>query len=237
MEPPLFLRQWSRHRMEANGLGIILFRYADWLAKQGYSRNTIHQYTQAVEHFGFWREGRSRLPHRVTLAETKKFLTTHLSCCHCPTPAVTTYKTCRAALHRLMAMLGGEMPSSKTEEASSPAGMLIADFDRYLEKVFGLSAATRCYRRRYAEEFLAWRFKRGRLDPARLCFADFVRYVNFRTPLLQRASVGVMITSLRSLTRFLEFEERCPAGLSQAWPTLPSWKQAPPSDVLTRKES
>ena len=61
MESRLFLRQWSRHRMEANGLGIILFRYADWLEKRGYSRNTIHPYTQAVENFGFWRENRSRL--------------------------------------------------------------------------------------------------------------------------------------------------------------------------------
>ena len=237
MESHLFFRQWSRRRMEANGLGIILFQYADWLAKQGYSRNTIHQYTQAVEHFGFWREGRSRLPDQVALAETRKFLTTHLPSCHCPTPAVTTYKTCRAALHRLMAMLGGEVSSPKTEEAPSPAGVLISDFDRYLGKVFGLSAATRCYRRRYAREFLAWRFKGGQLDPAKLCFADFVRYVNFRTPSLQRTSVAVMITSLRSLTRFLEFEERCPAGLSQAWPTVPSWKQSPPSNVLTWKES
>jgi site-specific recombinase XerD len=129
------------------------------------------------------------------------------------------------------------MSTSKAEEASSPAGGLIADFDRYLEKVFGLSAATRCYRRRYAEEFLAWRFKRGPLDPAKLCFADFVRYINFRTPSLQRTSVGVIITSLRSLTRFLEFEERCPTGLSQAWPTVPSWKQSPPPNVLTWKES
>jgi hypothetical protein len=41
--------------MAANGLGIILFRYADWLLEKGYSRGTIHLYTQALEHFGFWR--------------------------------------------------------------------------------------------------------------------------------------------------------------------------------------
>jgi hypothetical protein len=42
--------------MAANGLGIILFGYADWLREKGYSRNTIHLYTQAVEHFGFLRQ-------------------------------------------------------------------------------------------------------------------------------------------------------------------------------------
>jgi hypothetical protein len=41
--------------MAANGLGIILFRYANWLQEKGYSRNRIHLYTQALEHFGFWR--------------------------------------------------------------------------------------------------------------------------------------------------------------------------------------
>jgi Transposase IS66 family len=40
-------------RMAATGLGIILFRYADWLHANGYSGHTIHLYTQAVERFGF----------------------------------------------------------------------------------------------------------------------------------------------------------------------------------------
>jgi hypothetical protein len=55
MDSFIFLRKVARRRMAANGLGIILFRYADWLQEKGYGRNTIHLYTQAVEHFGFWR--------------------------------------------------------------------------------------------------------------------------------------------------------------------------------------
>jgi hypothetical protein len=51
MESPLFRRKWACRRMAANGLDIILFQYAEWLLGQGYCRNTIHQYTQAVEHF------------------------------------------------------------------------------------------------------------------------------------------------------------------------------------------
>jgi hypothetical protein len=55
MDSSLFLRKCTCRRMAANGLGIILFRYADWLHAKGYSRHTIQLYTQAVEHFGFWR--------------------------------------------------------------------------------------------------------------------------------------------------------------------------------------
>ena len=64
----VFLRECSRRRMAANDLGIILFRFADWLQERGGSRNTILQYTQAVEHFGFWRSQGKRGPkHRLKI--------------------------------------------------------------------------------------------------------------------------------------------------------------------------
>jgi site-specific recombinase XerD len=77
----------------------------------------------------------------------------------------------------------------------------------------------------------------ARFDMRSLSFPDFVRYINFRLPGLQRGSVKVLITSLRSLTRFLEFQGLCAAGLSQAWPTVPSWKQSAPGGILTQKQS
>jgi site-specific recombinase XerD len=134
-----------------------------------------------------------------------------------------------------MAMLGCRNPSSQSS-GEGPLGMLVADFDQHLAKVCGLSPATRFYRRRYAREFLEWRFESKRWDLTKLCFADFVNYVKFRAPRLKPASVGVMMTSLRALVRFLEFEGRCRSGLSQAWPTVPNWKQSPPPDVLSARE-
>jgi site-specific recombinase XerD len=110
---------------------------------------------------------------------------------------------------------------------------LVAAFDRHLQRVCGLSAATRLYRRRYAREFLQWRFKGRRWDLTKLGFVDFLTYVQGRAAQLTPASVGVMVSSLRSLVRFLEFAGRCRPGLAQAWPTLPNWKQAPPAKVLT----
>jgi integrase/recombinase XerD len=222
--------------MAANGLGIILFRYADWLHGKGYSRDTVHQYTQAVEHFGFWRAKRHPSSQNVQHSEVAEFLHSHLSRCDCPPPAATRLQTCRSALNRLMAMLGCGNPSSQSSEDEGPIGALVADYDLHLEKVCGLSPATRFYRRRYAREFLEWRFERKRWDLTKLCFADFVDYVKFRAPRLKPASVGVMMTSLRALVRFLEFAGRCRSGLSQAWPRMPNWKHSPPSDVLSARE-
>jgi integrase/recombinase XerD len=222
--------------MAANGLGIILFGYADWLRENGYSRNTIHLYTQAVEHFGFWRAKRHPHSQSVQPSEVAEFLNSHLSRCGCPPPAATSLQTCQSALNRLMTMLGCRNPSSQSCEGEGPTGTLVAVFDQHLTKVCGLSPATRLYRRRYAREFLERRFEEKRWDLTKLCFADFVNYVKFRASRLKPASIGVMMTSLRSLVRFLEFEGQCRSGLSQAWPTVPNWKQSPPSDVLTTKE-
>jgi len=236
MDSCLFRRKWACRRMAANGLGIILFRYADWLLEKGYSRSTIHLYTQAVEHFGFWRAKHHARSRSVQASEVAEFLNSHLSLCDCPPPAATHLQTCRSALNRFMSMLGCRKSSWQSCEGEGPAGTLVADFDQHLRKVCGLSPATRFYRRRYAREFLKWRFEGKRWDLTKLCFSDFVDYVKLRAQLLKPASVGVMMTSLRTLVRFLEFEGRCRPGLSQAWPRVPNWKQSPPSDVLTTKE-
>jgi site-specific recombinase XerD len=131
-------------------------------------------------------------------------------------------------------MLGCRKPASG--EAEGPIGTLIDDFDQHLMRVCGLSPATRFYRRRYAREFLKWRFEGKKWDLTKLCFADVVEYVKLRAPRLRPGSVRVMMTSIRSLVRFLEFEGRCHSGLSQTWPAVPNWKQSPPSDVLTASD-
>ncbi len=236
MESPLFLREWSRRRMAANGLGIILFQFADWLQAKGYSRNSIHQYTEAVEHFGFWRSQEHPFSRKVTVSEIDEFLSSHLACCRCGQPANKTLKTCRTALHRLLEMFGYEKGGLQSDSRSGPIAVMVGQFDRHMVDVCGLCAATRLYRRRYAREFVTWRFKGRKFNPSALCFADFLRYVNFRAPSLEPASTAVMITSLRSLVRYFEFGEQCSPGLSRAWPTVSHWKRTVPTDILTVPE-
>lgn len=221
--------------MAANGLGIILFEYVDWLYKRGYGRDTIHQYTQAVEHFGFWRgKEKGALSGSAAHVEIKEFLSAQLDRCHCPKPAVTTLKTCRPALHRLLEMLG--CTRAQPKEANGLAAAQIANFDRYLKEVSGLSEATRLYRRRYVLEFLEWRFKGRGLDTTKLRGGDFLEYIRLRSSGLKPASVRVMITSLRSWIRFVEFEGHCLSGLSRFLPTVANWKHSLPSPVLTPVE-
>lgn len=232
----VFLRECCRRRMAASDLGIILFQFADWLQERGYSRNTVLQYTQAVEHFGFWRSQAHPGTHDLTRAEVAEFLSSHLASCHCPMPACKTLKTCRAALHQLLSMLDVSDTFEPLSNSSEMVATTVAGFDRFMSEVCGLSHATRLYRRRYALEFLTWRFKGGRLDPTLLCFTDFLRYVSWRTPSLRPGSMSVMITSLRSLVMFFEFGRQCQPGLSLLWPKVPNWKRSASPDVLCGRE-
>jgi len=222
--------------MATNGLGIILFRYADWLNEKGYSRNTVFQYTQAVEHFGFWRTGAHPRSHPITVSEVAEFMSSHLSCCRCPKPACKTIKTCRAALHALLSMLGIARPSSNLIIGSRAVIGTVDRFDDYMTAVCGLSPATRLYRRRYAREFLTWLFRGKQPDPAGLRATDLLRYLRLRAPLIRPGSVSVMLTSLRCLIRFFEFGGQCAPGLSQALPKVPNWKGPAAPEVLTNRE-
>ena len=222
--------------MAANGLGIILFEYADRLQGLGYSRDTIHQYTQAVEHFGFWRSQAFPRSRNVMVSEIAEFLTSHLPICRCPPPASRTFKTCRAALRQLMLMVGCVSPAPAVPTRLSPVAEVVDRFDCYLEDVCGLSDATRLYRRRYVREFLDWRFKGKRLMTTSLRLADFVRYASHRTPALRSNSVSVMTVSLRSFVKFLEIGQECAIGLSRLWPKMPNLNRAAAPEVLTERE-
>jgi len=127
---PFFSRRVCR-RMAGNDLGIILLQYVDWLHQRGYGRVTIQQYTQAVEHFGFWRGQRHPRSQYVRPAEVAEFLTSPLSRCHCPPPAVTTFQTCRSALNRLMSMLDCRKPAPPSYQGQGSIEKLVAEFDQH----------------------------------------------------------------------------------------------------------
>ena len=222
--------------MAANGLGIILFRYADWLCERGYARNTIHQYTQAIEHFGGWREVAYPRSRKIKASEVNEFLSVHLAHCSCVVPAVRSRNTCRAALARLLAMLGAGEPNQSRTRSGGPKELLLNDFDRHMETVCGLNMATRRYRKRYAREFLRWRFRQKQFDIDKLSAFDFFGYAQSRARELKPESLSVLLVSLGAFTRFLEFEGLCRHGLSHAWPSVARWRTSPPKTILNEEE-
>jgi len=86
-----------------------------------------------------WRSQAHPGTHDFSRSEVDEFLSSHLAACNCPMPACNTIKTCRAALRHLLSMLDVVEPSSS---GCSMVDAVVADFDRFMSDVCGLSHAT-----------------------------------------------------------------------------------------------
>jgi integrase/recombinase XerD len=234
-----FKRAFACRRMAASHLSIILEVFVSDLHGRGHSRNTIHFYVQAVEHFGRWLQQRRILVHAIREDHARRFLFQHLPRCACPIPAARSFRTCRAAIGRLMDTLHrhGFASSPKPRPLRLNAtDRLLEQFDHHLDRVCGLSASTRRARQRYARRFLSWRFKRGRLCLRALKPKDLLLFVNRYACTWTRGGIHDLIGGLRSFLRFLEFSEQLPVTLSHAVPKLAPIPANQPPTVLTPEQ-
>lgn len=137
----LFRRASVRDRILANPLGPVLRRFADHLSTRGHSPFTVQQYVFAAEHFGNW-IGSESVDHGSVL----RFISVHLPRCKCAKPAATSIATMRAALNRLLEMLGRGAPKPAAPQL---VATLLGEYEQHLRSASGLAAATIAYRVRY----------------------------------------------------------------------------------------
>lgn len=233
----IFRSAFVRRRMAASHLGIILHAFVLDLRARGHTINCIQSYGQIAEHFSRWLAMRHLKLRQIDEAVVEQFLCGHLSRCHCPRPAPTRRKNCRAALGRLLLFLRqthqiGEVvlaPDSNVER-------LVKNYDCHLAEVAGLSRATRQYRCRYAREFLRTRRTRGQLQFANLSTKILTVYVERRAQGLKPASLRVLTTSLRSLLRFLHFSGFLRQSWAQAVPSPAPWPRSSLPQILSEEQ-
>lgn len=221
----LFRSAFVRRRMAASQLGIILHRFVLDLHVRGHTLACIQSYGQIAEHFSRWLAERGLLLRQIDDAVVERFLCGHLRHCHCPRPAPTHARNCRAALGRLLIFLRGQrlIPERKKVRLSA-VERLIQAYERHLEEVGGLAPSTRQYRCRYAREFLQTRVIGGRVCLRNLSVADLMRYVQRRAHGLKPTSLRVLTIALRDLMRFFRFRgevsEGCVIGVPRPAPWL-----------------
>lgn len=234
-----FKRAFACRRMAASHLCIILDTFVGDLHRRGHSRNSIHFYVQAVEHFGRWLQRRRIAINAIQEGHVRQFLYRHLPRCRCPIPAVKSLQTCRAALGRLMVTLNCHgFISSLTPKVIRPnaTGRLLEQFDHHLHSLCGLSASTCRARRRYAHQFLSWRFEEGRLGLRALKPKDLLLFMQECARTWTHGGLHDLAVGLRSFLRFLEFSEQIPIALSQAVPKLAPIPTNQPPTVLTPEQ-
>jgi integrase/recombinase XerD len=109
---------------------------------------------------------------------------------------------------------------------ASPAGLLLARYQRYLVTERGLGAATA---RDYASKvrpFVAGREKAGGLDLDTLTAAEVTGFVLAACPGKPKGTAKLTVTALRSLLGFLHVEGLIGEPLGEAVPAVASWRLA-----------
>lgn len=202
-------------------------RFEGYLINRGHTDLTRQSYLSAIKHFLFWVENTPCNFRSNSRASIKMFLEEHLPGCCCPGPVYKEPKTVRAALNQMLSMRGYERLRTINNKAptTSELDIEIDLFDEYLKKVCGHAQSTRWYHRRHARKFLFWLFKcqtisRSKITPEALC-----RFVSEQASNLRPNSVGVLVYSLRTYLKFLQFHGHATPSLKGIIPRPPGWSQ------------
>ena len=222
--------QFTKHIQtdSTDGHGTIIRDFSICLKKRGHSDGTQHAYLSALKHFLCWFKKES--PHERTInSETVYiFLHQHLPVCNCLPPVRREYKTIRAALNHLLLIVGEDrLPAAKVPSAVE---RILLEFDDFQRDVCGLAQSTRVYRQRFVRLFLCWLFGTSKVDSTKITPETLLRFVTDQAVVLKPSSVSVLLSSLRSYLRFLQFKGEGNVSLLASVPRPPNWSlaQIPP---------
>jgi integrase/recombinase XerD len=220
----LFRRPRVLARLRANPLGAWIEAFVAYLEERGQPPGTIHQYVQAVEHFGTWLATERITVEGVTQATISAFLHDHLPRCRCHTPAPTCLYQVRAALAHLLRVPNGHPRRSQLNSLSNPIAATLEHYHSYLKDTCGLAESTCNYRARYAREFLLAKFGDGPLSWELLRPQDLMEFTARYASRCRPGSAQVAASSLRSLLRFFQLQGNCDPSLVAAVPHIPKWQ-------------
>jgi site-specific recombinase XerD len=115
-------------------------------------------------------------------------------------------------------------PRPSDPAPATPVEALIAEFGDYLVNERGLAAGSVYHHRRFARLFFT---EVGLTDTARLDGLTAADVTSFAVSQAQRRSPGdmrVLVSTVRSLLRFLHLTGRVPQPLAPAVPSVPGWR-------------
>jgi len=218
-----------RRRIRSNPIGPILERYVEYLVGRGHLPRTLRQYIYVVEHFGRWL-GRRPLDR----AMVQRFIRRHLPVCRCRMPAFRNLEWNRAALNRLLEMVG--MVPDRVGFPRGLVGNLLRRYQESLVTARGLTSLSvhkhlvlardmvtdLCVRR--TGQFGAW-------TPELI-----VRYVTKKARGHKPSTGKGFATRTRSFLRFLLQEGWICRDLSAAVPTFAHWRLATLPETLQKED-
>lgn len=217
-------------RLQAGREAGVLAGFVEFLHCRGHARNTVHQYVWAAERFLRWLRRRQQPLNSIDETVLRCFACRRRSARCSRNPRLAAL---RQLLHHLRST--GGVPARAT--AAKPAvERMVAEYDAHLDRVCGLAAATRLYRRRYAREFVQFVFGPERMDWRRLRPEHVLDFVAQYGRDGRIAAAQVAAVSLRSFLRWLEFQERVNARLIAAVPHFRQWRLTALPTVMSDRQ-
>jgi len=200
--------------------------FSDYLKARGHSDGTQHAYQSALRHFVCWLTKEPPESRAIDSRTVCTFLQEHLPACHCPSPVFKELKTVRAALNQLLLMLGQGRLQPLGSKGSAAVEYTLHQFDDFLRDVCGVAEATRLNRQRQVRTFLVALFGTGPIVPLSITSELLVKFVIDKATGLKPSSVGVLLSTIRSYLRFLQFKGESNVALIAAVPRPPNWSLA-----------
>ncbi len=217
----------AENRSIKTGLSAYTDAFARYLAERNYAARSIRGYVSCVSHFAHWSNGQHATLADINERLITRFLSEHLSDCHCELQCTHSHHMTRAALRHLLAMIRINAPCPP--ERSSDADAIAAEinrFDCYLAEVRGLSSSTRLGRGRHVRDFLLDCSSSQLVDPATLEPADIIRFMTHYTAHMTPTSIRTVSVSLRSYFAFCALQTERASALNAALPRVAQWRLA-----------
>ena len=186
-------------------LGPIADGFDDWLAANGYTRDSRGYLIRMLKHV----DADLRRRHVKEVGSL-----THLILHDCWRTLIKTYPSFAGTVRTLERYLAATnlIASAKPETASSAASILVEEYANYLHEVRGLASDTIAHRRHTAQWFLRHLDEEG-ITLKKIHCSHLESYITRTGKRLCRRTLQHEVSALRVFLRFLAMDGRVPAGL------------------------
>lgn len=205
--------------------------YRAWLLAKGYSPGSVRILLRNVSHLGVWLETRGLPGSPIAEATVREMFAARRALGRHAVPV-------GPGICRLLAFLAERDLLAEQPSVVSPLEHLVGDFEDWMIRERGLSAATVLRYANTARRFLTEQaLHDGVLDVAALRGADVNAFLLRECARVSAGSAKGRVAELRALLRFLYVGELIPLRLGGAVPPVGGWRLAtiphlvPPEDV------
>jgi integrase/recombinase XerD len=206
--------------------GAHLETLATALRDQHYAASTIHTHLREARAFGAWLTGQSYPLHDCSELLLERYL-------HIRAPSVRLHKRRRqritAAIHRLLEHLrraGVVAPRPVECRPETEVQQWLARYGAHLDHVQGLAPSTRRKYLFFATRLLETLSHQGSMTWSALTADRIIAFVQADATSRKGFGPHGTATAIRSFLRFLVVQQRLPAGLDLAIPTVRRWSHA-----------